>query len=682
MNSLLVVSQDKKTCESLKAILRDDFLVTVVEGEVKALSILREKLVNLVALDMPLRDTDVSTLAKAIRRIRDEAVIVVFSALKENVPAELRTKGVYEVVNKPFQRRELLDVMKKAQEKSRLLTELKFLRSQTETGNTGFEKNRKEEFASQIPYYYQEAIRKFSKALTYTFDPDKLLDSVVTAVAEIFEVNKVCVFLKGNGSPEYRVGACIGFREDFAGETKLMEGEGLAGWLCREGRILKREDLSGGEHFPERLIITAELNMLGAYLCLPLFTRGDMVAIISLGRKTMGDRFSYEDIRFLATMANYVAVSIYNSSLYEEVSFERNHHDVIMNNIPTGVITVDNDAKITMVNKAGRRILGLEEAEVIGEDIQKAGSIIADIILKTLRREKTYDRYEVSLPGRNVSLGVSASFLRKENGEVTGVVMVFTDLSKVKGLEEKVKKLEEEALWRKLTESIAHEVRNPLVSVRTFAQLFPDKYQDKEFRKDFYRIVNADISRLDELINKLERYAEPLSLDLQTGDLNSIVDEVLAGFKDNLAGEKITVKKNYSSGILGIVADGDKLAEAFSYIVENGIQAMPAGGTLAISTKIEKNADGEIVVKFSNTGRVIPKKDIERLFSPLFGGDLKGLGLGLPIAQKIVEAHEGRIEVDSGLGKGTSFKVFLRVSLDVEELKRKGIAAKLYPGMK
>jgi two-component system sensor histidine kinase HydH len=270
----------------------------------------------------------------------------------------------------------------------------------------------------------------------------------------------------------------------------------------------------------------------------------------------------------------------------------------------------------------------------------------------------------------------------KENGEVTGGVMVFSDLSRVKGLEEKVRKLEEEALWRKLTEGIAHEVRNPLVSVRTFAQLFPDRYQDKEFRKDFYRIVNADISRLDELINKLERYAEPLSLELQTEDLNSIVDEVLSGFKIKLAEEKITVKKNYSPAIPRIVTDGDKLAEAFSYIVENGIQAMPGGGTLTISTKIEKNADREIAVKFSNTGRAIPRKDIGRLFSPLFGGHLKGLGLGLPIAQKIVEAHEGRIEVDSGLGKGTSFKVFLRVSLDVEELKRKGITAKLYPGMK
>ncbi len=683
MDTVLIVSQDKGIRESLKMILKDEFLVMMAGGKKETITILRENPLDLVILDTPIPDTDISTLVEEIREVKDEAVIVALSALKQNASYE----GIYEVVNKPFQKKDLLNILKKAQEKSKLLEELKALRLRADKVNVAeprvpFEKSGEEKFTPQAPHYYQEAIRKFSKALTYVFDSSKLLDSVVTAVAEIFEVNKVSILLKDGRSSEYRVKASTGFQEDIVREIRLKGGEGIAGWLRREGQILKREDLSAEGHLPEHLLMRRQLDMLGAHLCLPLSTRGDLIAIISIGKKTTGDKFTYEDIRFLTTMANYAAVSIYNSFLYQEVRFQRNHNQIIMGNIPTGIIAVDNEGKITTLNKAGRKILGLEEAEIIGEDIQRAGSIIADIMLRTLKGEKTYNRYEAALPGENARLGVSTSLLKKENEEIIGGVMVFTNLSKVRAVDEKIRKLDEENLWRKFTEGIAHEIRNPLVSIRTFTQLFMDKYKDKEFRENFYRIMGGDVKKLNGLVDKLEKYAEPLLLNLQSDDLNSIADEVLVDFKDELVRQNIPVHRNYSSNVPRIVVDRDQLAEAFSHIIRNSIEAMPEGGTLTLSTKIKKEGAEEVVIEFSDTGRGIPLKNMEKLFSPFFSVRLKGLGLGLPIAQKIIETHEGRIEVDSTVGKGTSFKVFLPVSLSPEKSKKKGIHAKLYPEIK
>ena len=687
MDNLLVISQEKGIRESLRMILKDEFLVLMAEGKGEALAILRDKPIDLVILDTPIRDTDIPTLVEEIRKVRDEAVIVALSTLKQDVLDELKDRGVYEVVNKPFQRKELSNIIRKAQEKSRLLTELKFLRLRVDKviaakPHFPLERSLEGESAPQARYYYQETIRKFSKALVHIFDRPKLLDSVVTAVAEIFEVNKVSVLLKDKGSLEYRVEASTGLQEDIANEIRLKEGEGIAGWLHSEGRILRREDLSTGESLPDHLLMTRELDMLRAYLCLPLSVRGDLVAIVSLGKKITGDKFTYEDIRLLTTMANYAAVSIYNSFLYQEVSFQRNYHQIIMGNISTGVITVDNEGKVTTINKAARNVLGLGEAEIIGEDIQRAGSIIADIMLRTLKTEKLYNRHEAALPGTNVTLGVSTSLLRDENEEVIGGAMVFTDLSKVKELEEKIRKLEEEDLWRKFAEGMAHEVRNPLVSIRTFAQLFQDRYQDEEFRKDFHQIMGRDVEKLSELIDKVEKYAEPLSLNLQSEDLNLIIDEVLVHFEHRLTHQNIAVKRNYSSNIPRIVVDRDQLAEVFSHIVDNSIQAMPEKKTLTISTKIGKEQPEEAVVEFSDTGTGIPPENVDKLFSPFFSGRPKGLGLGLPIAQKIIEAHDGRIEVDSTLGKGTSLKIFLPVSLDVEKSREKGIDTRLYPGIK
>lgn len=239
---------------------------------------------------------------------------------------------------------------------------------------------------------------------------------------------------------------------------------------------------------------------------------------------------------------------------------------------------------------------------------------------------------------------------------------MFTDISKVKGLQGKIRKLEEEALWMKLAKGIAHEARNPLVSIRTFTQLFRDKYQDEEFRKDFYRIMSRDIGRLSELIDNLEKYAGPLSLHLESHDLNLIIDEVLMNFKDKLAYQNIAVDKNYLPNLPHSVVDRNQLAEAVLHILNNSIKAMPEGGTFTVSTKIKNEGSEEVVIEFSDTGEGIPPENMGKLFSPFLDTNFNGLELDLPITQKIIKAHNGRIEVDSVFGKGTSFKIFLPVN--------------------
>jgi len=516
--------------------------------------------------------------------------------------------------------------------------------------------------ALRPPYYYQEVIRRFSGTLAHIFTLPELLNSIVTTVAEIFGINKVSVLLKDETNLEYRVKASTGIKKDIAKEIKLEENEGIINWLYKREQILKREDLLVEKDLPERSRMIMELDLLGAHFCLPLFVHGDLIAVIPLGKKITGDKFTYEDINLLATMANYAAISIYNALLFQQVSFQSNYHQIIMDNIPTGIISTDNTGKITTMNKIGKNILGLEESELVGKNIQRTDSTIAEIMLKTLKEEKTYHRYEATLSEKNISVGISTSLLKNEKDRIVGGVMVFTDISKVKGLQKKIKKLEEEALWIKLAKGIAHEARNPLVSIRTFTQLFQDKYHDEEFRKDFYKIMNRDIGRLSELINKLEKYASPLSLHLQSYDLNSIIDEVLMNSKDKLAYQNIAVNKNYLPNLPNSVVDRNQMAEAFLHILNNSIKAMPEGGTFTVSTKVKNQGREEIVVEFSDTGEEISSKNMEKLFSPFLDTNFNGLELDLPITQKIIKAHNGRIEVDSVLEKGTSFKIFLPVN--------------------
>ncbi|MCK5616995.1 hypothetical protein KAR91_84820, partial [Candidatus Pacearchaeota archaeon] len=171
-----------------------------------------------------------------------------------------------------------------------------------------------------------------------------------------------------------------------------------------------------------------------------------------------------------------------------------------------------------------------------------------------------------------------------------------------------------------------------------------------------------DIGRLSELIDKLEKYAGPLSLHLQSCDLNSIIDEALVNFKDKLAYQNIAVDKNYLPNLPHSVVDRNQLTEAFLHILNNSIKAMPEGGTFTVSTGIKNEEQEEVVIEFSDTGEGISPKNMKKLFSPFLDTDFNGLELELPITQKIIKAHNGRIEVDSVLGKGTSFKIFLPVN--------------------
>ena len=293
------------------------------------------------------------------------------------------------------------------------------------------------ESVSQSPYYFQEAIQKFSKAILCVFDLSELVKLMLTAVTEIFEVNKASILLKDKQSLEYRVKTFRGFKKDIANKIKLKGEKGIADWLRREGRILRKEDLFTEEPSSEHFSIIKELDMLGAYLCVPLSIHDELIAIISLGKKATGEKFTSEDIRLLVIMANYAAVSIYNAFLYQQVFSQRNYYQTIIDNISTGVITVDNDGKIITLNNAGKNILRLEKTNIINEDIQKVDPAVADIMLRTLKRKESYYRHEVSYRYRDIPLGLSTALLKNKKEEIIGGAMVFSDLSKVKDIEKK-----------------------------------------------------------------------------------------------------------------------------------------------------------------------------------------------------------------------------------------------------
>jgi signal transduction histidine kinase len=212
-----------------------------------------------------------------------------------------------------------------------------------------------------------------------------------------------------------------------------------------------------------------------------------------------------------------------------------------------------------------------------------------------------------------------------------------------------------------MSATFAHEIRNPLTSVKTFAQLIPEKFDDAEFRDTFAKIVIDDIGRIDGLIKDLLSFSSKESVPgINTLDVTELVDKVLESQKGRCEFEKnnISLRKKYKDAAINIQGDPQKLKQALINIISNGCQSMQANGVLTVD--IIPNSK-EVDIKISDTGKGMTSHEIAKIFDPFYTTKTMGVGLGLAISRKIIEDHGGKISVESKLSQGTTFTISLQI---------------------
>lgn len=212
-----------------------------------------------------------------------------------------------------------------------------------------------------------------------------------------------------------------------------------------------------------------------------------------------------------------------------------------------------------------------------------------------------------------------------------------------------------------MSATFAHEVRNPLTSLKTFAQLMPEKYNDFEFRDTFSKIVVGEIEKIDGLISDLLDFSSNKKpIRINNINLTELLDKIVDYVKGKLEFEKskIVVEKNYSGDVISMSGDEVKLKQAFSNIIINGCQAMHGEGVLRINIK---NNGKHFDVIVEDTGEGIHPEDLSKIFDPFITTKERGIGLGLAISKRVIEDHKGKIHIKSQLSKGTTFTISLPV---------------------
>jgi len=266
--------------------------------------------------------------------------------------------------------------------------------------------------------------------------------------------------------------------------------------------------------------------------------------------------------------------------------------------------------------------------------------------------------------GRNDKLVVSlnTSLIDEKEGR-SGIVIILTDLTEVRRLEEKIRQADKMASIGSMVSQLAHEIKNPLSSIRTFTELLPEKFQDEEFRERFFSLVSQEIKRIDSLITRMLNLGRVDTARHETVSIQEVIKDVLSSFNLQLKERNTIIKLTHHGAPALIRADPQSLKEAFSNILINSIQAMPQGGNIDISTRRKKDRrTGKALLEISITdeGGGIPKNYLNRIFDPFFTTKQQGSGLGLYICYQIIKTHQGEIRVRSN-DSGANFTILLPI---------------------
>lgn len=535
-------------------------------------------------------------------------------------------------------------------------------------------------------YDHRKIIGDLSKILTSIFNLDELLDLILEMITRTMGLRKGVFFLPALTGGTYQEMAHQPENESNENYVPIASTEPIVKWLMEKRKIIVREQMERRLTSGKSVVVINQMDEMMLDICMPIFSKEVLSGILFLGPKKSGEPFTAEDVEMFVTLSHHIGVAIENSQLYTKVEENRIYQEILLNNLTSGVVAIDLNNRITTFNSKAENILGVEASRAIGTDISLLSSELREPLLATLRQRENLSNKEVTLRvngGREIPLAVSSSIFKSRDDKILGALIVFYDLTERKILEMEMRRTDRLASLGTLAAGMAHEIKNPLVSLKTFTQLIPEKYDDKEFRENFSKIATNEVDRINNLVEQLLNFARPAPPTFRETDLCEVLENTLVLLQSRINEQNAWVNKDIKVKPLLAMADGDQLRQVFINVIINALQSMDKGDALTIVVDVRKakkfarssdsiagpRKDGRYIwgrdyagIEISDAGKGIDPEDLPHLFDPFFTTRKSGAGLGLSIAHSIVKEHQGLIEVRSRLGKGTSFSILLPLS--------------------
>ena len=359
-------------------------------------------------------------------------------------------------------------------------------------------------------------------------------------------------------------------------------------------------------------------------------------------------------IFFIFVIQNYYLV---DRTLQQTRDYTRQ----VVDHMANGLVGIDVEGTVLSHNTLALELLGLADTEIRGTNLDRVIDLGTAGVRETLASGKPVMDREIqrkSGPGEKVPLALSCTPLIDEAGVPSGAVILLRDLREVKRLEEQVRRSEKLAAIGKLAAAVAHEIRNPLSSIRGFAQFLGHILKDRPRDHEYAVVMVKEVDRINRVVTDLLTFARPQETEASPADLPELVGHVLRLVEGDARSGNVTIERKLPEPMPGVVLDSGQITQVLLNLCLNALQAMNGGGTLTVGA--EADGRGGLNLWVADDGPGIPPEHHDWIFDPFFTTREKGTGLGLAIVQKFVENHHGEIRMESpppGKKRGCRFSI-------------------------
>ncbi len=338
--------------------------------------------------------------------------------------------------------------------------------------------------------------------------------------------------------------------------------------------------------------------------------------------------------------------------------------DQVVDKMPMGLVATDEQGDVAVFNSSAAAIIQCDASEMIGRPIRGVlpgdfRSLVSRLDIEEGLLEQDAEWRLAS--GESVPLSVSGALLRDDGGNFLGYVFIFRDLREVRRLQREVERSRRLASVGSLAAGVAHEIRNPLSSIKGFATYFKERYGENAQDRETANVMIEEVERLDRVIRELLEFARPTALNLRVGSLDELIRRSLRLVEGDAKKKRVEICTEIQPDLPPMSMDWDRLSQVFLNLYLNSLQAMPEGGVLTVRVN-SRPSQSSIFVDVSDTGQGIAQGEREQIFDPYFTTKSDGTGLGLAIVHRIVDAHGGSIRVESAPGTGTTITIVLPMS--------------------
>ena len=501
---------------------------------------------------------------------------------------------------------------------------------------------------------YQRTVREASTVLTRVLNLRPLLKFISHTVAGSTDAEGAGIYLKN----ETEFACAIATRRHDgahfdAPETAMRE---VVEALERLKEPLVTDEIVRAAVTPTERELADQLTQANWSLVLPVISDNGVIALIAVGPKLSGDPFYPQDLDLLMTLANQAGIAIKNARLYAQVVLANEYIENIVATIDSGVIAVTSAGRIAMFNRAAERLTGLAAETVKGEAIGIVQACLSEPLLATVGDGQARQNPEAELAAGEIRRPVmyTTSPLRDPDGVVLGAVAVFSDLTALKELETERRRAERLAYFEVLASGIAHEIKNPLVGIKTFTQLVPRRRNDERFMDEFTRVVGREIQRMERLLERLGALSRPGRRPQFPLDVRAPITQAVEAMQPTFDEKSISLRVVLGDSACLVLGQHTELEQLFLNLVMNAHEATPPGGVV----RVDVTHDAErITVTIADTGPGIAPELVERVFDPFFSTKQRGSGLGLAICAGIAQTHGARLRAANAPNGGAVFSV-------------------------